>query len=141
MTRIAVAIGWNRSSSVLASANKLPAGMQPVRPAAPRSQVDGGTNTLTTKSPVLAFLVASILVMLVGRPQAISADPDALGDRDRDELLGCARNTWRSVAEMGDASELPADGLQHQVDGTWKPSRKTSPTDISGKHLHRCDVT
>ena len=50
---------------------------------------------------------------------------------DREVLLGYARDTWRSVAEMGDASELPADGLRHQIDGTWKPTRKTTPTDIA----------
>ncbi len=50
---------------------------------------------------------------------------------DREELLGYARDTWRSVAEMGDASTLPADGLRHQIDGTWKAARKTTPTDIA----------
>ena len=77
-----------------------PREMQPVRGDDLKSMA--GRRTLTTKPWSWPFLVASILVMLV-----------------------VAGYTGRSVAEMGDASELPGRSvLQHQVDGTWKPSRK-----------------
>jgi xylan 1,4-beta-xylosidase len=49
---------------------------------------------------------------------------------EREELIAYARDTWKSVAEMGDRSELPADGLRHLPSGLWEPTLKTTPTDI-----------
>ena len=83
-----------------------------------------------TPSPVWGLLFASMLVILLTGMGASSAEPDGLGRGDRDELLGYARATWKSVAEMADGRELPADGLRHHSDGTWKPSLMTTPTDI-----------
>jgi hypothetical protein len=70
-----------------------------------------------------------LLILLVGITARCS-EPAGLDRRDCDELLGYARDTWRSVAEMAKPGELPADGLRHQPDGTWRPSRKSTPTDI-----------
>jgi hypothetical protein len=75
-------------------------------------------------------LIVSLFVILIAGVRALSAVPNGLKDGDRKELLGYARDTWKSVAEMADGSKLPIDGLRHQPDGTWKPSRKTTPTNI-----------
>ncbi len=88
------------------------------------------TNASRTPSSVWCLLLASILTILLSGLGANSAEPDGLGRGDRDELLGYARTTWRSVAEMADGCELPADALRHHSDGTWKPSLMTTPTDI-----------
>jgi hypothetical protein len=76
-------------------------------------------------------LAASLLIILAAGVRAISAEPDGLARRDREELLGYARATWKSVAAMGDCAELPVDGLHHQINGTWVPSALTTPTDIA----------
>ncbi len=80
---------------------------------------------------VSGSLIASILFFLMAGLSATAAEPDGLGHRDREELLGYARDTWRSVVAMGDSGELPADGLRHHKDGRWEPSAKTTPTDIA----------
>jgi hypothetical protein len=97
-----------------------------------RSWADLGKETfaLTTQSPALCSLLASILVSVAGAG-ALSAESDDLGPHDREVLLGYARDTWRSVAAMADRGELPADGLRHQLNGTWELSVKTTPTDIA----------
>ena len=81
-------------------------------------------------SPTSAAITSIVIALSTG-VGAIAAEPDGLGVRDREELLGYARDTWRSVAAMADGSELPVDGLRHLVNGTWKPSPKTTPTDIA----------
>ena len=80
---------------------------------------------------VSGSLAASILIFLMAGLRATSAEPDGLEHRDREELLGYARDTWRSVVAMADSGELPADGLRHHKDGRWEPSAKTTPTDIA----------
>ena len=62
---------------------------------------------------------------------AIAAGADGLEARDREVLLGYARDTWRSVAAMADGRDLPFDGLRHHINGSWEPSLKTTPTDIA----------
>ena len=81
--------------------------------------------------PSLAILPLALAVaVFTGAPQSQAVGKDDLGPRDRDELLRYARDTWRSVAEMAAGDPLPADGLLRQSDGSWKPSQKTTPTDI-----------
>ena len=41
------------------------------------------------------------------------------------------RRTWKSFAAMALPGGLPADGLLYDSDGMWKPTKKTSPTDIA----------
>jgi hypothetical protein len=86
---------------------------------------------LRRQSPVRGLLVAAVLVPFSTGAGAITAEPDGLGTRDREVLLGYARDTWNSVAAMADGGELPVDGLRHHIDGSWEPSPKTSPTDIA----------
>jgi len=50
---------------------------------------------------------------------------------ERDELLGYARATWHSFESMTGPSGLPADMLNADDLGNWKPSKNTSPTDIA----------
>jgi hypothetical protein len=59
-----------------------------------------------------------------------AADAGGLSRHDREELLGYARDTWKSVAAMSERCELPADGLRRLFTGTWEPTLKTTPTDI-----------
>jgi hypothetical protein len=56
---------------------------------------------------------------------------DSLEPKDRDFLLGCARDTWKSMAAMADGVELPVDGLRRLPNGSWESSPKTTPTDIA----------
>ena len=87
---------------------------------------------MTTQSPGLGPpLAAFLMLILVAGARAISAEPDGLVQRDRDELLDYARATWKSVAAMANGAELPVDGLRLLVNGTWEPSRLTTPTDIA----------
>ena len=86
---------------------------------------------MRTHSPVRGPLVASIAIALSTGAGAIAAGPDGLEARDREVLLGYARDTWTSVAAMADGGELPVDGLRHHIDGSWEPSPKTTPTDIA----------
>ena len=66
-------------------------------------------------SPTSAAIISIVIALLTG-VGAIADEPDGLGVRDREELLGYARDTWKSVAAMGDGSELPVDGLRHLVE-------------------------
>ena len=58
----------------------------------------------------------------------VQVPPDA---RDRDELLGYARSTWHSFDLMVGPDGLPSDRLGRSAEGEWKPSKRTSPTDIA----------
>ncbi len=51
--------------------------------------------------------------------------------REREELLGYARSTWHSFECLTGTNGLPADLLQRSPKGDWKPSDRTSPTDIA----------
>ena len=51
--------------------------------------------------------------------------------QDREELLGYARATWRSFEAMVGPGGLPSDGLLRDASGEWKPTKKTSPTDVA----------
>ena len=87
---------------------------------------------MTTQSPGLGPpLTAFLMLILLAGARAISAEPDGLVERDRDELREYARATWRSVAAMADGAELPADGLRRLASGTWEPLQLTTPTDIA----------
>lgn len=79
------------------------------------------------------WLVALTLVAMAATTAAAAddgSDGPGLEARDREELLGYARDTWRSVAEMAEGTPLPVDGLRHLPNGKWQPSPKTTPTDI-----------
>jgi hypothetical protein len=64
----------------------------------------------------------------------LSASPperSELSSRERDELARYARDTWRSIDAMRMPCGLPCDHLTRRSDGTWRPSSRTSPTDIA----------
>ena len=82
------------------------------------------------QSPASGSLVASIAIALSTGGVAIAVEPDGLGGRDREELLGYARDTWKSVAAMADGCELPVDGLRH-LSRDLGALPKTTPTDIA----------
>jgi hypothetical protein len=50
---------------------------------------------------------------------------------EREELLRYARATWHSLEAMTGSLGLPSDILQCDQKGEWKPSKRTSPTDIA----------
>jgi hypothetical protein len=52
-------------------------------------------------------------------------------NEEREELLDQARATWRSIQSIVGPSGLPGDRLQPDQEGHWKPSKRTSPTDIA----------
>jgi Putative glucoamylase/Protein of unknown function (DUF3131) len=86
---------------------------------------------LRIPSSARGSLIASVMVVLSIGAGAVAAEPDGLEARDREVLLGYARDTWTSVTAMADGGELPVDGLRHLIDGSWEPSPKTTPTDIA----------
>lgn len=51
--------------------------------------------------------------------------------QDREELLHYARATWHSFESMAGPGGLPSDGLHLDEKGEWRPSNRTSPTDIA----------
>ena len=108
----------------------LGSGRSPTEASASRTEPGRRTSALRRLSPTSAAIISIVIALSIG-VRAIADEPDGLGVRDREELLGYARDTWKSVAAMGDGSELPVNGLRHLVNGTWKPSLKTSPTDIA----------
>jgi hypothetical protein len=54
-----------------------------------------------------------------------------LGPEDRVVLADYARDTWRSIAAMGDRGPLPADCLRRTPYGGWVADGLTSPTNIA----------
>jgi hypothetical protein len=66
-----------------------------------------------------------------GQDVATLKPGSAWNAEEREELLGHARATWRSFESMVGPSGLPADRLQPDHQGHWKPSKRTSPTDIA----------
>ncbi len=52
-------------------------------------------------------------------------------DGERADLLRYARDTWHSFEGMTGANGLPADQLQRDDKGEWRPTVQTSPTDIA----------
>jgi ferritin-like protein len=80
---------------------------------------------------ILLALAASLWLCSIAGVWALSAERDGLENRDREELLGYARATWKSVALMADRAELPVDGLRRDINGTWEPSLLTTPSDIA----------
>jgi hypothetical protein len=87
---------------------------------------------LTAHLPrILLALAAALWLCSAASAWALSAQPDGLEGRDREELLGYARATWKSVSLMADRVELPVDGLRRGVNGTWEPSPLTTPTNIA----------
>lgn len=76
------------------------------------------------------LMALALIVVAATTAEAADDRTDALGARDREELLGYARDTWRSVAEMAEGTPLPVDGLRHLPNGKWQLSPKTTPTDI-----------
>ena len=89
--------------------------------------------------PKFAPSSAALLLARGGHPRGIrefwsaaaSPDPPVLGPGDRETLRRYARDTWRSFEAMAQPGGLPADGLRRGGDGAWKPTEKTSPTDIA----------
>ncbi len=102
-----------------------------MRPSQPPAEVAAreGTGSVGSAGPGRCLLLALGLVVVLAAAAA-AGERGGLEGRDREELLGYARDTWRSVAEMADGTPLPVDGLRHLPNGTWKPSPKTTPTDI-----------
>lgn len=71
-----------------------------------------------------------ILLFSVCEESSRGQEAGALTPSDREVLLGFARDTWKSMAAMADGVELPVDSLRRQPNGSWRPSPKTTPTDI-----------
>jgi hypothetical protein len=86
---------------------------------------------LSSQSPSWASAIASVAIAFSTGAVAIAAGADGLEARDREVLLGYARDTWRSVAAMAVGVDLPCDGLRHNINGSWELSPKTTPTDIA----------
>jgi hypothetical protein len=82
-------------------------------------------------SSLFRWLGVAILVSLVGSGHAASADPPIPGTGERETLRRYARDTWKSFEAMVLPGGLPADGLHQGEDGVWRPTGKTSPTDIA----------
>ena len=76
-------------------------------------------------------LAAVIMAAFVNSGRAALPDASELGPGERETLRRYARDTWRSFEAMALPGGLPADGLRHGGDGVWKPTEKTSPTDIA----------
>jgi len=79
----------------------------------------------------LAPFVAAVLVACLPSGTAATTDPPGLTADERQTLGRYARDTWRSFEAMAQPGELPADGLRRGEDGAWKPTEKTSPTDVA----------
>jgi hypothetical protein len=80
---------------------------------------------------VLRVMVALTMLLLMAGIAPGSAGSEDLSCRDREALLGYARDTWKSVAAMGDCYALPGDRLRHHPDGRWEPTVLTTPADIA----------
>ncbi len=63
--------------------------------------------------------------------RAAKIDDEELTLGERETLRRYARDTWKSFEVMARAGELPADGLRRGKEGTWAPTKKTTPTDIA----------
>jgi hypothetical protein len=85
---------------------------------------------LVPLSLVAGSFVMVILAQPVARADGASPGSPKLDAGQRETLNRYAQDTWRSFEAMIMPGGLPADGLRLGVDGTWKPSEKTSPTDI-----------
>ncbi len=81
--------------------------------------------------PRSCSLAAVLLVSAADRGRAGPADPPRLEASDRETLRQYGRETWRSFEAMALPGGLPADGLRLGGDGVWRPTEKTSPTDIA----------
>ncbi len=86
---------------------------------------------MSTEPRIRILLSAALWSFLVMGAGAFAADRDGLDARDREDLLGYARATWKSVVAMGEGGVLPVDGLFHRRDGTWESSAVTSPPDVA----------
>ena len=89
-----------------------------------------GNFHVKTRSVVMRCSISLMLVMLTSGSRETQAEPAELALVDRELLIGVARDTWKSVTEMADATALPVDGLTRRDDGTWVRSAKTTPTDV-----------
>ena len=90
-----------------------------------------GFRSSSLRSLLSCTLAAVILTLAVDRGRAASPDPPVLEAGERATLQRYARDTWRSFEVMAQPGELPADGLHRGDDGAWKPTEKTSPTDVA----------
>src|SRR4051794_26347237 len=81
--------------------------------------------------PLARPLAALIVASTVGLAGAAPEDAAALGPADRETLRRYALDTWRSFEAMARAGGLPADGLRIGGDGAWRPTEKTTPTDVA----------
>ncbi len=86
---------------------------------------------MSKRSTCFGSPLAALLFILPMSPAATGGEPGLLSARDREELLGYARDTWRSVRTMGESAELPVDALRHLANGSWEPYALTNPTDIA----------
>ncbi len=86
---------------------------------------------------ILTSTLAVISMMLIPdahRSVEAAGEPNvgrAWDASERQELLGYARATWHSFESMTGSLGLPSDSLECDDTGEWKPSKRTSPTDIA----------
>src|SRR5437763_14216966 len=82
-------------------------------------------------SPLFCSLAAFLVASSADRGRAASPDPPVLDLGARETLRRYARDTWRSFEAMALPGGLSADGLRRVGDGAWRPTAKTTPTDIA----------
>jgi hypothetical protein len=72
----------------------------------------------------------AVMFSLVASGSASASADTGLGHREQEALRRYARDTWHSFDAMVLPDGLPADGLHRGEDGTWRPTKSTTPTDI-----------
>src|SRR4051794_4912407 len=81
-------------------------------------------------TPFVGFIAAIVLVSASLPGRAGPTASPVLDDGERESLRRYARDTWHSFEAMAEPGELPSDGLRRDDRGAWKPTEKTTPTDI-----------
>lgn len=79
------------------------------------------------------LVLVGLLSLVPGSSRLVIGDEPARfawTEADRQRLDRYARATWHSFELMAAADGLPADRLDRDESGSWRPSRQTSPTDI-----------
>ena len=89
------------------------------------------SRTPMVPSPLSCSLAMAVMLSLVAHGRASAPGDTGLGHREQEALRRYARDTWRSFDAMALTGGLPADGLRSGEDGAWRPTEKTTPTDIA----------
>ncbi len=84
-----------------------------------------------SRTPRSIAALLAVLVASAGSGLAADGPVASRAGPDHDALIRYARATWRSFEAMAGPIGLPADRLERDREGRWKPSLETSPTDIA----------